>query len=655
MAGDRRSKLIGKLLNRRYLLTAQFTYEALNETRPAEKPSKVEREISGEMFKASDVNLRREVAIKIFTKLSADKQDDLASHAQIAAQLNHQNITALYDWGIDEFPYLVTELCRGQSLSLLFKYCRARAAEGHHQKDAFFEGGLSLAQVAFIGNQAAEGLAHAHSKGVAHLNLSPTNLLFDLAGRVKLSDFEIAKIVEKKSKRGRLLGESFYSAPEQLASEMPISEGDEGQAADIFSLGLMLLEAALGVPPFDEGEQMKTYIERINSDIQIPEELGELGDILALAVKREPAQRPSATEFAWHLHGFLQGMEAPAPLPLQISDIMRSHAKVNWKKYVPVVPAMPAEKETGGIDETNENVTTSKGDVAEVANQNKEEDKGDVAEVVDAGKEDARDQEREAPKDDDDRTLADRLSHTYELGTQKLSSGIKKTTTSIKKTGKSLKEKGENVKEKVTESVKERVAEEDFITPAPINISKEAKISKYGLMFAVLCLLTLSVLVSISVTDRFEKGVVANPTIPNVVGLSPKEAKDILGTNWQVRELFLRFEEVEENTVALTSPPAGEELKEGEVISITSSVGHPHIPLPVTLFGEALTVAEPRISGIGLKIGQIYLREGERLIPVSRSQVNSPASTLVGFYESLSEVPFGSSIAIVITGPSPFE
>ena len=533
----------GSLLNGRYLLTHQFHEGSL-----------------GSVFKASDINLKREVSVKLL-HLEVDELEQFKSQASQAAQLNHTNVTAFYDWGIDNSPYIVTELCRGESLEKLIKSVREESNQGKNIVGAIFKGGLSISQIISIGSQIADGLAHVHSKGFIYQNIKPSSILFDLEGRAKLSSFEIIKMFREKTSpeiANRLLGSSFYSSPEEMESEGV-------QKSDIFSLGLLLLELALGVPPFDEESKLGAFLDRLNESLEIPKELEELGDVLGLALKQDPDQRPSATEFAWHLNGIKKKYNEAVAIPIQPSEEMLRVTKVNWKKYLP----------------------------------------------------------KEALDD----------------------SSLSTKDTVKKDTAKTLQALQTQVKEKL------QINTEDFLQPQRVVVSTNFKISKFGLMFAIISLIAISSITTISIFNRVNQPGVVVQEIPDVVGLSKAEAVDILDDNWEVRELSLRIQGVAEGKVAQTDPSAGQKLEKGGVVYVTSSKGDPLVSIPASLLGVSLEVAELRLKGIGLNLGQIKRRDGIRLIAVSRQQANFAQDIIVGFDEPIGMVPWGSAISVIVFRP----
>ncbi|MGH9063655.1 MAG: serine/threonine-protein kinase, partial [Acidimicrobiales bacterium] len=190
---------------------------------------------SGHVFLAEDATLGRRVAVKLLhTALAGDEAflRRFRAEAQAAAALNHPHIMGVLDWGEDDDgPFLVLEHLGGGSLRDLLDM-------GHR---------LSAAQAARVGAEAARGLAYAHRRGLVHRDIKPPNLLFDEEGRLCIADFGLARALAEAAWTepvGALLGTARYSSPE-AAQGLSV----DGRA-DLYALGLVLIEAVTGTAPF---------------------------------------------------------------------------------------------------------------------------------------------------------------------------------------------------------------------------------------------------------------------------------------------------------------------------------------------------------------------------------------------------------------------
>jgi hypothetical protein len=134
-----------------------------------------------------------------------------------------------------------------------------------------------------------------HAAGVVHRDIKPGNLLFDGQGRVRLADFGIARLVGdtvRVTATGTTIGTATYLAPEQA------SGGEVGTAADVYSLGLVLLELVTGAPAFG-GTPTEAALARLTADPVVPDDLpGPLATLLSAMTSREPGARPTAAEVA---------------------------------------------------------------------------------------------------------------------------------------------------------------------------------------------------------------------------------------------------------------------------------------------------------------------------------------------------------------------
>lgn len=231
----------------------------------------------GEVFRALDPVLGREVAIKIITgKLSEDERarDRFQREAQSAAQLNHPNIITVYDFGEEQgMAYMAMELLEGNDL-------RELLAEG---RVATLEDKLAIME------QILDGLAFAHSKGVVHRDLKPGNVHVLPNGQVKVMDFGLARRAQDAAATGVIMGTPYYMAPEQAQGERATSR------SDIFSLGAMFYEILSGKRPFT-GPTIPAVLFAVahRDPVPLAEAAPDLPPGLATLVMRALAKDPGA-------------------------------------------------------------------------------------------------------------------------------------------------------------------------------------------------------------------------------------------------------------------------------------------------------------------------------------------------------------------------
>ena len=163
------------------------------------------------------------MAVKILHAALAEDEAFLRrfrAEAQAAAALNHPNVMAVYDWGHDDVPFLVTEYLGGGSLRTMLDQGRL----------------LSPAQALMVGLEASRGLDYAHRRGFVHRDIKPANLLFDEEARLRIADFGLARALAEAAwtePQGAVLGTARYASPEQARGETL-----DGRS-DVYSLALV--------------------------------------------------------------------------------------------------------------------------------------------------------------------------------------------------------------------------------------------------------------------------------------------------------------------------------------------------------------------------------------------------------------------------------
>jgi serine/threonine protein kinase len=245
----------------------------------------------GEVYKAEDTKLNRQVALKFLSRnplTSEENKTRFLQEAKTASVLNHPNICTIHDiQEHDDQQYIVMEYVDGKTL---------RA----HKRP------LSIKQVADIGTQVAEGLAAAHSHGIVHRDIKPDNIIVRKDGIVQILDFGLAKLKggSTLTKEGSTVGTLAYMPPEQLQG------GDVDTRSDIFSLGVVLYELVSGHLPFKGDYDSAIIYEIINS---YPESISmfrnevdpELEAIIMECLEKDPNERyQSARELAKNLIRF---------------------------------------------------------------------------------------------------------------------------------------------------------------------------------------------------------------------------------------------------------------------------------------------------------------------------------------------------------------
>lgn len=265
----------------------------------------------GEVYRAEDERLHRDVAIKVLpAHLSTDRAslDRFQREARAVASLSHPNILSIFDYGdADGVQYAVTEMLEGETL-------RMRLARGP----------MTPSEALSLMLEIADGVAAAHARGIVHRDLKPENIFITSAGRVKVLDFGLARggtgafAARRKTaptealptEPGIILGTIGYLAPEQVEARTPTP------ATDVFALGCILFEMVSGVVPFAGSSSAQALVSVLHDD---PPRLDDprLDSIVQRCLEKSPHDRPSdAGELARMIRGSQSTVKA-VPLPVR--------------------------------------------------------------------------------------------------------------------------------------------------------------------------------------------------------------------------------------------------------------------------------------------------------------------------------------------------
>ncbi len=268
----------------------------------------------GEVYRARDTRLGREVAFKVLGEGVEHDPDSIArfqQEARLAGALNHPNVLTVYDVGEhDRKPFLVSELLEGETLRELL--------------DA---GSLPRKMALRLALQLAQGLSAAHGKGIVHRDLKPENVFVTLDGRAKILDFGIAKLTTPRegefaetpqTAAGQLIGTLAYMSPERLQGEHLDAR------SDLFSFGCVLFEMFCGCRPFAGKTAVETgaailHDEPGSIDQVVPPALANL--MMRCLRKRVEERISSAQEAADALEQLLANEQTPHPRSEQLPQV----------------------------------------------------------------------------------------------------------------------------------------------------------------------------------------------------------------------------------------------------------------------------------------------------------------------------------------------
>ncbi|MFJ4280662.1 serine/threonine-protein kinase [Streptomyces massasporeus] len=249
---------------------------------------------AADVYRGFDLRLRRPVAVKTFRAGTGfDTEEIFRSEAEILARLQHPGLVTAFDAGHhDGDAFLVMQLIDGRTL-------KSRIAEGP----------LSCEAAAALGAALAEALAHTHEVGIVHRDVKPSNILLDSAGHPHLTDFGISRLLDATTRTatGTMTGTAAYLSPEQVLGH-PV-----GRPADIYALGLVLLECLTGRLEYGGGP-LEAAIARLHRPPVLPDALpDDFAGLLRDMTSLEEQIRPTARDCAQALTR-LVGTGAAAPV-----------------------------------------------------------------------------------------------------------------------------------------------------------------------------------------------------------------------------------------------------------------------------------------------------------------------------------------------------
>lgn len=225
----------GMLINNRYEIVAQVGTGGM-----------------ADVFKAKDHVLGRYVAIKVLKmEFCADSSfvERFRTEAQSAAGLEHPNIVNIYDVGCEQGShYIVMEYVEGITLKTYIEK----------------KGQLSFKEALSIAIQVGRGIQAAHSKGIIHRDIKPQNVIISTEGKVKVTDFGIARVASANTINAEVMGSVHYTSPEQARN------GYVTNTSDIYSLGIVMYEMVTGRVPFDGDSMVSVAIQHLQEEMVAP-------------------------------------------------------------------------------------------------------------------------------------------------------------------------------------------------------------------------------------------------------------------------------------------------------------------------------------------------------------------------------------------------
>ena len=235
-----------------------------------------------DVYRGKDTLLGRPVAIKILHQNFGSDQDFVARfkrEAQAAGKLNHPNVVSMYDVGFDQgFHYIVMEYVSG---------CTLKEYIQHHGAK------VTVQEAVKITVAIAEGLEHAHMMGIVHCDVKPHNILITDSGRVKVTDFGIARAINSATTMmytNSVMGSAHYISPEQASGK------SINVSTDIYSLGVVLYELLTGEVPFRGETPVSVALQHVKDRVVAPRIKNtmippQLEQVVLMALEKEPGKR----------------------------------------------------------------------------------------------------------------------------------------------------------------------------------------------------------------------------------------------------------------------------------------------------------------------------------------------------------------------------
>lgn len=259
-----------------------------------------------------DPLIGRTVAIKLLSSDLArgDARKRFLQEARVVGQLSHPSIITLHDMGIEEStqtPYLIMEYLEGQALDHILQ-----------------KGAIPYPKACAWVAEVAIALGVAHRKGIIHGDVKPANILTTVEGRVKLTDFGMARLASRDSMDSSLVGTPAYWCPEQIIGK------PQDARSDLFSLGVVLYEMVTGRRPFD-AQTLPAVCERVLSSNPLPPSHANsslpvgLDQVVAACLAKDPGARIASADDLANLLFPLARRKAVAPVT-QPAPTLRSRA-----------------------------------------------------------------------------------------------------------------------------------------------------------------------------------------------------------------------------------------------------------------------------------------------------------------------------------------
>lgn len=580
-----------------------------------------------DVYKAKDHTLGRNVAIKVLKpEFSEDSifVGKFRAEAQAAAGLEHPNIVNVYDVGCQDGDYyIVMECVEGITLKTYIEK----------------KGQLTFKEALSIAIQVGRGIQAAHAKNIIHRDIKPQNIIISTEGKVKVTDFGIARAATNNTISSDVMGSVHYASPEQARN------GYVSNKSDIYSLGIVMYEMVTGRVPFDGDNTVAVAIQHLQDEMISPSAYAKdlpisLEKIILKCTQKSPDRRYDSIDDL--LIDLRKSLLTPYEDFVDIAPLVQDKTRVISRDEVEQI-----QKETG-----------------KMAPDDDDDEDGEYE--YDSDDDDDEDGEYEYDSDDDDDDdgrkggflnkkmekavtimgivaaiviviiviyIVGSFMGVFHFGSKKkpdttpisVSQEAAETVKVPKLVGKTFEEAEEELKEmglKLQQSGTEvdEDAEPGEILSQDIEEGEEVEVGS---------------VIKVVVCAESEEA-----DVPNVVGdsLSTAESK-LTAAGFKVERSYETDDSVEEGTVLSQSPSAGRSLKKGETVTITISQESGYVTVP-NLLDKTESEAKQALKDAGLEVGTVTQEYSDT---VDAGKVISQ-STSSGKY-----LPKGDTVSIVVS------
>jgi serine/threonine-protein kinase len=518
------------------------------------------------VYLATDRRLEREVALKVLhPHLADDPQflDRLGREAKAAARLSHPHVVGVLDQGEDgRLAYLVMEYIRGHTLRDVING----------------KGALSPRLALALIDPVVEGLGAAHTAGLIHRDIKPENVLIADDGRIKLGDFGLARAISTSTSSGALIGTVAYLSPELVLGRQADAR------SDIYSVGVMLYEMITGRQPFDGDVPIQVAYQHVNSSVgapsaHVPGLAAEVDELVQWCTANDPDKRPVDGNTLLSELRHIRTNLSDAELDLQppAAALGTPPAVATAPARPPGSPARPASGPSaapaaaartevfGGLQQPTEVITHGSNPTTVISGAHRRPAYGPLSTPEEEPYPGPR---LQSPGD-----------HTEAAPAVPAS------------------KRAQRQQDREEQRARQRAA------ATPVRSLREGSSRRRGLLWVLV--LVLAAVLAAGAGWFFGMGPGSPGTIPPVTNKTVAEAQQLLrtaGFSSTVKDVF--DDDIPPGLVVGSEPPAGQEIRKFQPVSLAVSRGPELFPLP-ELSGQSLGAAKTALNGAGMALGKI--------------------------------------------------